>query len=102
LSAVVSSTEEATTKIMESAEAILDADTSDAEAYQQLVNDKVMVIFEALARSRTLPGNASPRSLRHLSISRAVSAASPPLSGPRIPSSPLLKKKISAKSAKKT
>jgi chemotaxis protein CheZ len=32
---------------MESAEAILDADTSDAEAYQQLVNDKVMVIFEA-------------------------------------------------------
>jgi chemotaxis protein CheZ len=47
LSAVVSSTEEATTKIMESAEAILDADTSDAEAYQQLVNDKVMVIFEA-------------------------------------------------------
>lgn len=27
--------------------AILDADTSDAEAYQQLVNDKVMVIFGA-------------------------------------------------------
>ena len=47
LGAVVSSTEEATTKIMECAEAILEADTSDADAYQQLVNDKVMVIFEA-------------------------------------------------------
>lgn len=47
LSAVVSSTEEATTKIMECAEEILDADSSDPEAYQKLVNDKVMVIFEA-------------------------------------------------------
>ena len=47
LSEVVTATEDATTQIMECAEAILDADTSDAEAYQQLVNDKVMVIFEA-------------------------------------------------------
>jgi chemotaxis protein CheZ len=47
LSAVVSSTEDATTKIMECAEAVLDADTGDAEAYQQLVNDKMMLIFEA-------------------------------------------------------
>ena len=34
LGAVVSSTEEATTKIMECAEAILEADTGDADAYQ--------------------------------------------------------------------
>lgn len=47
LGAVVSSTEEATTKIMECAESILEADASDADAYQQLVNDKVMIIFEA-------------------------------------------------------
>lgn len=47
LSAVVTSTEQATTKIMECAEAILEADTSDTEAYQQIVNDKVMDIFEA-------------------------------------------------------
>ncbi len=47
LSAVVSSTEEATTKIMECAEAILEADPSDMEAYQQMVNNKVMDIFEA-------------------------------------------------------
>lgn len=47
LSAVVSSTEEATTKIMECAEAILDADDSDIEAYKKLVNDKLMNIFEA-------------------------------------------------------
>ena len=47
LSAVVSSTEDATTKIMECAEAVLDADTGDADAYQQLVNDKMMLIFEA-------------------------------------------------------
>jgi len=47
LSAVVSSTEEATTKIMECAEAVLDGDTSDIEAYQQMVSDKMMIIFEA-------------------------------------------------------
>jgi chemotaxis protein CheZ len=47
LSAVVTSTEEATTKIMECAEAILEADPSDMKAYQQTVNNKVMDIFEA-------------------------------------------------------
>jgi chemotaxis protein CheZ len=47
LSAVVASTEEATTKIIECAEAIIDADPEDEEAYRQLVNDKVMIIFEA-------------------------------------------------------
>lgn len=47
LGAVVTSTEDATTKIMEYAEAVLDADSSDVEAYQQLVNDKMMLIFEA-------------------------------------------------------
>ena len=47
LSAVVSSTEAATTKIMECAESVLDADNSDPEAYHQLVNDQMMLIFEA-------------------------------------------------------
>ena len=32
---------------MECAEAILEADPSDMEAYQQMVNDKMMDIFEA-------------------------------------------------------
>jgi len=47
LSAVISSTEDATTKIMECAETVLDADSSDSETYQQLVNDNMMLIFEA-------------------------------------------------------
>lgn len=47
LSEVVTATEDATTQIMECAEAILEADPSDHEAYNKLVNDKVMVIFEA-------------------------------------------------------
>ncbi len=47
LSAIVTSTEEATTQIMECAEAILEADTEDHEAYQKLVNDKVLTIFES-------------------------------------------------------
>lgn len=47
LDEIVSATENATTQIMECAEAILEADTSDPDAYQQLVNDKVMIIFEA-------------------------------------------------------
>lgn len=47
LSEVVSATENATTKIMECAEAILEADPSDAETYQQVVNEKVTLIFEA-------------------------------------------------------
>ncbi|MHA1165108.1 MAG: protein phosphatase CheZ [Alphaproteobacteria bacterium] len=47
LSAIVSSTEDATNKIMECAEEVLDADSSNQEAYQQFVNDKMMLIFEA-------------------------------------------------------
>ena len=47
LSVVVTTTEEATTKIMECAEEILDADTSDVKAYKELVDSKVMEIFEA-------------------------------------------------------
>ncbi len=47
LSVVVTTTEEATTKIMECAEEILDADTSDVKAYKELVDGKVMEIFEA-------------------------------------------------------
>lgn len=47
LDAVVHSTEVATNTIMNCAEDILSADTSDADAYQALVNDKVMQIFEA-------------------------------------------------------
>ncbi|GGE34346.1 hypothetical protein GCM10007276_09660 [Agaricicola taiwanensis] len=47
LDAVVQSTEQATNSIMECAEEILAADTSNPEAYQSLVNDKVMQIFEA-------------------------------------------------------
>jgi chemotaxis protein CheZ len=47
LSAIVESTESATNTIMESAEAVLAADTSDAAAYQGVVSDKMMLIFEA-------------------------------------------------------
>jgi chemotaxis protein CheZ len=47
LDAVVQSTEEATNSIMECAEEILAADTTDPDAYQALVTDKVMQIFEA-------------------------------------------------------
>ncbi|WP_208975036.1 protein phosphatase CheZ [Pseudovibrio exalbescens] len=49
LDAIVTSTEEATNTIMESAEAIMAADTSDAEAYQAEVTKQVMEIFEACA-----------------------------------------------------
>jgi len=47
LSAVVESTENATNTIMESAEAVLNADTDDVEAYKDIVSDKMMAIFEA-------------------------------------------------------
>jgi chemotaxis protein CheZ len=47
LDAIVRSTEEATDTIMEAAEEIMGADTADAEAYQTLVNDACMRIFEA-------------------------------------------------------
>ncbi len=47
LDAIVRSTEEATDTIMGAAEEIMGADTADAEAYQTLVNDACMRIFEA-------------------------------------------------------
>ena len=47
LAAIVRSTEEATDTIMGAAEEIMGADTADAEAYQTLVNDACMRIFEA-------------------------------------------------------
>jgi len=47
LDAVVEATEKATNVIMSSAEEIMCADPSDTDAYQALVNDKVIEIFEA-------------------------------------------------------
>ncbi len=47
LEAIVESTEAATNTIMEAAEEIMAADTGDVSAYQELVADAVMRIFEA-------------------------------------------------------
>ncbi|PCH82646.1 MAG: chemotaxis protein [Hyphomicrobiales bacterium] len=47
LDAVVKSTENATDAIMTAAEDIMGADTSDSEAYVELVNGKMIEIFEA-------------------------------------------------------
>jgi chemotaxis protein CheZ len=47
LDAIVKATEDATNKIMECAEALMAADTSDPKKYQAMVNDRVMQIFEA-------------------------------------------------------
>lgn len=47
LDAIVQHTEEATNTIMEAAEEIMGADTSDPDAYAQLTQDAVMRIFEA-------------------------------------------------------
>jgi chemotaxis protein CheZ len=47
LHAVVKHTAEATNSIMAAAEEVMSADASDAEAYQALVNTKMMEIFEA-------------------------------------------------------
>ena len=47
LDAIVEATEDATNTIMESAEQIMEADPSNPEAYAELVNDKIMQIFEA-------------------------------------------------------
>lgn len=49
LDAIVEATEQATHTIMETAEEIMAADTSDADAYQALVGDKMITIFEACA-----------------------------------------------------
>ncbi|BCJ91668.1 hypothetical protein IZ6_24030 [Terrihabitans soli] len=47
LDAIIKATEDATNTIMESAEALMAADAKDPKAYQKLVNDHVMKIFEA-------------------------------------------------------
>ncbi|MHA7774278.1 protein phosphatase CheZ [Roseibium sp. M-1] len=47
LDAIVEATEDATNTIMEAAEEIMGADTSDPEAYQELVSNKMISIFEA-------------------------------------------------------
>lgn len=47
LDAIVQQTEEATNTIMEAAEEIMGADTSDTDAYQATTQDAVMRIFEA-------------------------------------------------------
>lgn len=47
LDAIVQQTEEATNTIMNAAEDIMAADTSDPDTYQATVNDAVMLIFEA-------------------------------------------------------
>lgn len=49
LDAIVEATEEATHTIMAAAEAIMGADPSNGEAYQTLVTDRVVEIFEACA-----------------------------------------------------
>lgn len=47
LSAVCKATEAATNTIMECAEAVMAADSSNAAAYKDLVSEKMMIIFEA-------------------------------------------------------
>lgn len=49
LDAIVESTESATHTIMEAAETIMAADASDQDAYQAMINDKMIEIFEACA-----------------------------------------------------
>lgn len=49
LDAIVDATETATDTIMEAAEEIMAGDTSDVQAYQDMVNDKMLAIFEACA-----------------------------------------------------
>ncbi len=47
LKAIIDSTEDATHKIMESAETIMTADPSDQANYYTIVNENIMTIFEA-------------------------------------------------------
>ncbi|MCC7345983.1 MAG: protein phosphatase CheZ [Variibacter sp.] len=47
LDAIVKATETATNSIMECAEAVMGADASDAKAYKAMVDDRMMVVFEA-------------------------------------------------------
>lgn len=47
LDAIVEATEEATNTIMSAAEEIMGADTADVDAYQSLVSEKIIDIFQA-------------------------------------------------------
>ncbi len=47
LDAIVKATEDATNRIMENAEALMAAEPTDLKAYQAMVNDRMMEIFEA-------------------------------------------------------
>ncbi|HEX2656510.1 MAG TPA: protein phosphatase CheZ [Xanthobacteraceae bacterium] len=47
LDAIVKSTEAATNTIMECAEAVMAADSKDADAFKALVDEKMMIVFEA-------------------------------------------------------
>jgi chemotaxis protein CheZ len=47
LGAIVKATEQATNTIMECAEAVMAADAGDPAAYKALVDDKMMIVFEA-------------------------------------------------------
>ena len=47
LGAIIKATEQATNSIMECAEAVMGADDSDPAAYKALVDEKMMIIFEA-------------------------------------------------------
>jgi len=47
LNAIVKATEEATNTIMECAESVMAADARDADTFKSLVDDKMLVIFEA-------------------------------------------------------
>jgi len=47
LGAIVNATEQATNTIMECAEALMEADASDPAAFKALVDEKMLVIFEA-------------------------------------------------------
>jgi chemotaxis protein CheZ len=47
LSAIIESTEAATNSIMECAEAVMAADSSDSKSYKALVDGKMLAIFEA-------------------------------------------------------
>ena len=54
LDAIVEATETATNSIMEAAEEIMSADTSDTAAYQELVSNKMIEIFEKLLTIKEL------------------------------------------------
>jgi chemotaxis protein CheZ len=82
LDAIVKSTESATNTIMECAEALIAADPSDIRAYQALVQEKVVLIFEACS-FQDITGQRIAKvieTLQHIEtrVSRFASAVSAP------------------------